>query len=127
MGADQYKDQYKAALMELIEEKARKRPPSGKPVAPRVGVECGGSRHCPPAEPGESRHQKDGIERSEPAQIRKLAGQAEEKAGGRLRKPAFTAIGLGRGALERDSSSGSLEQPFQEGSLSRIDLFFRFG
>jgi DNA end-binding protein Ku len=31
-----YKDQYKAALMELIEEKARKRPPSGKPVAPRV-------------------------------------------------------------------------------------------
>ena len=31
-----YKDQYKAALMELIEEKARKRPPSGKPIAPRV-------------------------------------------------------------------------------------------
>ena len=31
-----YKDQYKAALMELIEEKARKRPPSGKPVAPRM-------------------------------------------------------------------------------------------
>lgn len=40
-----------------------------------------------------------------------------------MRKPAFTAIGLGRRALERDSSSGSLEQPFQEGSLSRIDLF----
>jgi DNA end-binding protein Ku len=31
-----YQDQYKAALMELIEEKARKRPPSEKPVAPRV-------------------------------------------------------------------------------------------
>ena len=31
-----YKDQYRAAVMELIEEKARNRPPSGKPVAPRM-------------------------------------------------------------------------------------------
>ena len=31
-----YKDQYRAALMELIEDKARKRPLSEKPVAPRM-------------------------------------------------------------------------------------------
>jgi DNA end-binding protein Ku len=31
-----YKDQYRAAVMELIEEKARKKTPSGKPVAPRM-------------------------------------------------------------------------------------------
>ncbi len=31
-----YKDQYRAAVMQLIEEKARKRLPSSKPVAPRM-------------------------------------------------------------------------------------------
>ncbi|MGB8463820.1 MAG: Ku protein, partial [Terrimicrobiaceae bacterium] len=31
-----YKDQYRAAVMELIEEKARKKTPSGKPAAPRM-------------------------------------------------------------------------------------------
>jgi DNA end-binding protein Ku len=31
-----YKDQYRAAVMELIEEKARNKPPSGKPAAPRM-------------------------------------------------------------------------------------------
>jgi DNA end-binding protein Ku len=31
-----YKDQYRAAVMELIEEKARNRQPSGKPVEPRM-------------------------------------------------------------------------------------------
>jgi DNA end-binding protein Ku len=31
-----YKDQYQNAVMEMIEEKAQKRPPSGKPLAPRV-------------------------------------------------------------------------------------------
>ncbi|HEY5770654.1 MAG TPA: Ku protein [Terrimicrobium sp.] len=31
-----YKDQYRAAVMELIEEKAQKRPPSIKPAAPRM-------------------------------------------------------------------------------------------
>ena len=31
-----YKDQYRAAVMELIEEKAQKRPPSIKPIAPRM-------------------------------------------------------------------------------------------
>jgi len=33
---EKYKDQYSAAVMELIEQKALKRPPSGKPVAPRM-------------------------------------------------------------------------------------------
>ena len=31
-----YKDQYTTALMEMIEQKARKKLPAGKPVAPRV-------------------------------------------------------------------------------------------
>lgn len=31
-----YKDQYQTAVMEMIEEKAQKRPPSEKPAAPRV-------------------------------------------------------------------------------------------
>jgi DNA end-binding protein Ku len=31
-----YKDQYRDALLELIEEKASKRPPSARPVAPRM-------------------------------------------------------------------------------------------
>ncbi|MEA3208546.1 MAG: end-binding protein Ku [Chthoniobacter sp.] len=31
-----YKDQYQNAVMEMIEEKAQKRPPSGKPLAPRA-------------------------------------------------------------------------------------------
>jgi DNA end-binding protein Ku len=31
-----YKDQYNTALMELIEQKALKKPPTGKPVAPRM-------------------------------------------------------------------------------------------
>jgi DNA end-binding protein Ku len=31
-----YKDQYRAAVMELIEAKARNRPPTGKPIAPRM-------------------------------------------------------------------------------------------
>ena len=33
---EKYKDQYTTALMEMIEQKARKKPPSGKPVAPRM-------------------------------------------------------------------------------------------
>ena len=33
---EKYKDQYRAAVMQLIEEKARNRPPSAKPIAPRM-------------------------------------------------------------------------------------------
>ena len=33
-----YKDQYRDALLELIEEKASKRPPSERPVAPRIAA-----------------------------------------------------------------------------------------
>lgn len=33
---EKYQDQYTTALMEMIEQKARKKPPSGKPVAPRM-------------------------------------------------------------------------------------------
>jgi DNA end-binding protein Ku len=33
---EKYKDQYREALMEMIEDKAKKRPPSEKPVAPRM-------------------------------------------------------------------------------------------
>jgi DNA end-binding protein Ku len=33
---ERYKDQYTTALMEMIEQKARKKLPAGKPVAPRV-------------------------------------------------------------------------------------------
>jgi DNA end-binding protein Ku len=33
---EKYKDQYNTALMELIEQKALKKPPTGKPAAPRM-------------------------------------------------------------------------------------------
>ena len=65
---EKYKDQYTTALMEMIEQKARKKPPSGKPVAPRMApnvvdlvavlqesLQKVGTRKTQPKSPGRAR------------------------------------------------------------------------
>ncbi len=65
---EKYKDQYTTALMEMIEQKARKKPPSGKPVVPRMApnvvdlvavlqesLQKVGTRKTQPKSPGRAR------------------------------------------------------------------------
>ena len=81
---EKYKDQYTNALMEMIEQKALKKLPAGRPAAPKSGAERRRPGGCSPRKSAKSRHKKTGAEEFWARAFHQRPPQAKEKTRGGL-------------------------------------------
>ncbi len=121
---EKYKDQYTTALMEMIEQKASKKLPAGKPVAPQNGAERGGLRRRPSRKPAESRRPERRTEKTSSARSLDQRTRKAENEGPRLpdssRNPRGSAIGAKTRRILR--ADGAKDSEHMKGNPIEVQL-----